>query len=1627
MSRQADRVIQLIHSGTTAAVRQAAAKQLADIVRKHPNQLNDVLSKIFPSLMSDKWEVRVSAGQAMESIFPSTLPSNDGREEGFISFQEFDVDKVLQHGVPLLATKGSDYDEGLDHLSVEERIRIQRENIKKRMGLDWKYMRKEIVTDADLEKGIMTTEQKKMRKQEDEEKKVKSDKVLDAFINRDKLSVREKNILKRKLERDNAKKMEEESFNIQPKRLKTENKQEGDEEEKDTPIVDPNTWPFENFCQELFLRLFDPRWETRHGSAIALREIIRHHGDTAGTCPLYGIIYNETSNQRWMEDAVTRLLCVFILDRFSDFVLDKAVAPVRENCAQVLGAVLRHLSHDISVKVVRVLFILQHRTEWEVRQSGYLGLKYFVAVRPDVVQSHASEVMQAVTLGLSDEDDDVRAVTCEVITPIVKKLPVDVKLRISTLLWDSLKEPDDLSVSVSFVMNIIDVLLDDEELKEEIVKDGSSLVSILPFFRHKISSVRSSSLDVIHRLLRRSTTINITDDQLSDLIRMLYQNILFEEREDVTEKTVETWEVVMRCSETEQLGRILSNLIPTFYNLTVSHRIDGSLLLSKYKSMNQTSDQPREEGKKKKGKKTEKETKITSSTTGYRHKMMGAQLIGTSLSHLSNPQTTLQWLSKHILSHRAEAILLAAFSLYHFLEKTKEKREGVDQVIASLMKWMDDDYSGSIEFAEVVDISETLVRECSSLSDNCRRAGVKMTPEEASPAFQSLDHIASWAAEISQRVKKTSQKNEVEESKSRLLGTCGRLSSVSSIYRTRVMAAVSGALVAGGIFSEKITPMVQSLMASIREEKDENVLTHSARCMSRMVLSCAKKGRNIVSLMNMCQKEGEEEKEKNRGKRCMSILAIQGEDQLFELLPSLRLQLADALSDTKETSRALHTLEGLIPSLSEISLNFPLSSLDRIFETLQYPQLTAVACRCLSLLFQKKRLIVIGKIFDVLMPQMSDPSVDKRRGATAAISKMIEDVDVDTIPFALLYIGALMPRMVDHDETVRREATKSFGQLVKLMPLEANTPDPEGMPGNLSEERKIQRKFMEQLIGGNQIEEFVLPVKVEATLRPYQKEGVSWLNFLRRYHLHGALCDDMGLGKTLQSVCILASHIYEEKKKGREKLSIVVCPSSLVTHWCHEIERFCVEFPLRTMAYVGNPNKRKEYYDILITSYETVRSDIAILEGINFDYCILDEGHIIRNSQTKTTKSIKKLNSQHRILLSGTPIQNQVLELWSIFDFLMPGMLNSEREFEKTYGKPIKRSRDPKSSPQQQQEGLLALEALHRQVLPFIMRRMKDDVLSDLPPKIIQDYYCDITPLQRRLYEEFSEKNSKESDRRHVFQSLQYLRKLCVHPSLVLSSKHPMWGEVKRDTDDLGDIRHSAKLEALRQLLIECCGDEVEREEEDSDDEEREKEQMTDDLKHKVLIFAQTKSALDLIENCVLRECLPHLRYLRMDGDVDASMRQDMVDVFNRDSSIDLFLLTTHVGGLGLNLTGADVVIFVEHDWNPMKDMQAMDRAHRIGAKRTVNVYRIITRDTMEEKIMSLQRFKTAVAEAVVNAENASTDTMKTSDVLDLLALTKEGERKRTDSKANEWTMGDLEEAEYAEEYDVDKFIEKMK
>ncbi|XP_068640422.1 TATA-binding protein-associated factor BTAF1-like isoform X2 [Aristolochia californica] len=792
-------------------------------------------------------------------------------------------------------------------------------------------------------------------------------------------------------------------------------------------------------------------------------------------------------------------------------------------------------------------------------------------------------------------------------------------------------------------------------------------------------------------------------------------------------------------------------------------------------------------------------------------------------------------------------------------------------------------------------------------------------------------------------------------------------------------------------------------------------------------------------------------------------------------------EMSSMVDDAKDLQTLINNIQvvrSIAPLVDEMLRPKLLSLLPCLFCCVQHKHIAVrlAASRCIASMAKSMTASVMGPVIEKVIPMLSNSkSVHARQGAGMLISLLVQGLGVELVPYATLLVVPLLGCMSDSDHAVRQSVTHSFAALVPLLPLARGVPPPMGLSESLLKNAE-NACFLEQLLDNSHIDDYKLSTELKVTLRRYQQEGINWLSFLRRFKLHGILCDDMGLGKTLQASAIVASDVAERRASngGKDHLSLIICPSTLVAHWAYEIEKYIDASLLIPLQYMGSAQERAlmrdqfEKYNVIITSYDVIRKDIDYLGQLSWNYCILDEGHIIKNSKSKITSAVKELKAEHRLILSGTPIQNNVLELWSLFDFLMPGFLGTEKQFQATYGKPLLAARDPKCSAKDAEAGALAMEALHKQVMPFLLRRTKDEVLSDLPEKIIQDRYCDLSLVQLKLYEQFSGSDAKKEISNlvevtetenaaeatkpspkassHVFQALQYLLKLCSHPLLVLGEKPPdsvvsVLSELipasANILSDLHELQHSPKLVALQEILEECgIGLDASI-----------SEVVGGVGQHRALIFAQHKSFLDIIEKDLFQTHMKSVTYLRLDGSVEPERRFDIVKAFNSDPTIDVLLLTTHVGGLGLNLTSADTLVFMEHDWNPMRDHQAMDRAHRLGQRKTVNVHRLIMRGTLEEKVMSLQKFKVSVASAVINSENASMKTMNTDQLLDLFTSAQSGSKGPIRTTSSNATLNEVpksmgggkglktilngleelwDQSQYTEEYNLSQFLAKL-
>ena len=491
----------------------------------------------------------------------------------------------------------------------------------------------------------------------------------------------------------------------------------------------------------------------------------------------------------------------------------------------------------------------------------------------------------------------------------------------------------------------------------------------------------------------------------------------------------------------------------------------------------------------------------------------------------------------------------------------------------------------------------------------------------------------------------------------------------------------------------------------------------------------------------------------------------------------------------------------------------------------------------------------------------------------------------------------------------------------------------EGNLAKVSMTRKLDR-----LMDFDQIDDAPLPNKFKGSLRPYQKAGYNWLEFLNQYGFGGCLADDMGLGKTVQTLTLLQS----EKEKEEASTSLLIMPTSLIYNWKKEAKKFAPE--MKTLNYTGTNREKKPHkfgrYDLVLTSYGITRIDTDILGQFYFNYIILDESQAIKNPKSIISKSVRELKSRRRLVLSGTPIENNALDLWSQMSFVNPGLLGSERFFKNEYQIPIEKKKDEQKT-----------KRLNALIKPFILRREKTQVAKDLPEKVENIHYCNLSDQQRKFYDrekgayrnkilDLISEDGLQKSQIILLQGLTRLRQIANHPVMV-------------DESYEGD---SGKTEDIRHLINTALG-----------------------KKHKLLVFSQFVKHLRIIEKILKDE---NIVYSYLDGSVRD--RKAQVEKFQNNKDVRVFLVSLKAGGLGLNLTEADYVFLLDPWWNPAIEAQAVDRAHRIGQSNKVFTYKFIARDTVEEKILELQQSKLKLAKNLITIEEYFVKSLTKDDIANL-------------------------------------------
>ena len=488
-------------------------------------------------------------------------------------------------------------------------------------------------------------------------------------------------------------------------------------------------------------------------------------------------------------------------------------------------------------------------------------------------------------------------------------------------------------------------------------------------------------------------------------------------------------------------------------------------------------------------------------------------------------------------------------------------------------------------------------------------------------------------------------------------------------------------------------------------------------------------------------------------------------------------------------------------------------------------------------------------------------------------------------------------------------------------------------------DRKLQK-----LSDFAEIDTMTPPINFVGELRPYQKAGYDWFHFLQKYNFGGCLADDMGLGKTIQTLALLQKEKEVHSLMGMHPTSLIVMPTSLIYNWINEAKKFTPE--LKIHVHTGTLRIKETAiftgFDVVITTYGITRVDIDLLHESYFHYVILDESQNIKNPTSKSFKAVKQLRSKYKLILSGTPVENTVNDLWTQMSFINPGLLGSQNFFYKDFVEPIEKKKDDDKA-----------QRLQVLIKPFVMRRTKEQVATELPQKTENLFYCKMTESQAEFYEKTKseyrneilksiENGSYHKSPIQVLQGLTKLRQIANHPIMVDDA-------YEGDSGKFEDVIHKL------QSVVEGG--------------------------HKVLVFSQFVKQLTIYKNHFDTH---HIPYSYLDG--STLDRGTVVEDFKNDNSKKIFLISIKAGGVGLNLTEADYVFILDPWWNPAVEQQAIDRTHRIGQTKNVFIYKFIAKDTVEEKILALQNRKLRVAQSLITTEESFFKSLTDGDIKEILS-----------------------------------------
>lgn len=600
-------------------------------------------------------------------------------------------------------------------------------------------------------------------------------------------------------------------------------------------------------------------------------------------------------------------------------------------------------------------------------------------------------------------------------------------------------------------------------------------------------------------------------------------------------------------------------------------------------------------------------------------------------------------------------------------------------------------------------------------------------------------------------------------------------------------------------------------------------------------------------------------------------------------------------------------------------------------------------CPCKKTGFYQCKMVVDGPLEGIAIERLWECLMQER--AYLSLGKQGKEEG----QILVLQLNALAPLVQFFDEMGIRKIANYTTELPLWTLIHLDKKALQKLPVEVTVAQEIQ-ELRKQMLGMHTWHAPAIPSVIQATLRPYQKEGVDWLSQLRHMRLNGLLADDMGLGKSLQTIVAITQAMLEEPGMN----SVIVCPTSLVYNWQEEWHKFNPS--QKTVVVDGTPAQRRKILSnlpkgcVVITSYTLLQKDASMYQKHTWLYTVLDEAQHIKNRATQNAKTTKSITANYKLILTGTPLENALHELWSLFDFLLPGLLGS---FEKFTARYLKQSKEDTVTPRLVHG---SLEQLRQKLTPFILRRLKKDVLKDLPPVSHNMRHCSLSDLQAKLYKQHANAAREELSRLvategfenvriHVLATLTRLKQICCHPALLTGAQ---------PAENMG-----AKYDMFLELVDELI-----------------------DGGHKAVVFSQYTKMLGIMRHDLEKMGIP---YCYLDGATKDRMAE--VKRFNESASIPIFLVSLKAGGVGLNLNAADTVVHYDMWWNPAVESQATDRVHRMGQQRQVSIYKLVTMGTVEQKILELQNRKRSLSECLISSDEDVIAKLTWEEVLELLKV----------------------------------------